>query len=149
MTNKILTACCVLALLSACSGGAKKGGHVDGYGSEECVDATEANNSLGTVYFGYDKYQLDHAAKEALSAQAKQIKEDKIAVKVEGYCDIRGTADYNMALGERRANAVKKYLRKHGVHKDKIEVISFGKERAAGTTDEARALDRKAVTVKQ
>ena len=102
---------------------------------------------LQTVHFGYDTYTLDSETKTTLGSNA-QILKDKASVKiqVEGHCDQRGGIQYNVALGEKRANSVKKYLQDQGIAADRITVISFGKEKPIdnGTTEEAYAKNRRA-----
>ena len=146
--KKILTTCCILALLSACSGNRGDSGDMsESSGSSACVDSSDAKNVLGSVYFGYDKSHLDHAAKEALKTQITTLNQEPSSVRIEGNCDMRGTDDYNMGLGERRANAVKKFLVLGGVSEDKIQVTSNGKQNAVGTTPQGYAQDRRADTV--
>ena len=89
---------------------------------------------------------------EVLDTQVKWLtakRHNKVNVIVQGYCDERGTREYNLALGERRANAVKEYLVSHGVDADRISTISYGKERPAvlGSNEAAWAQNRRAVTV--
>lgn len=86
--------------------------------------------SLADVHFDYDKSVIRKSEQDKLAAAAKVLKEDgKRKVVVEGHCDERGTASYNMALGERRARAVKRYLADLGVAGSQIQTTSFGKER--------------------
>ena len=85
---------------------------------------------LADAHFDYDKSKIRGKDKAALDALAQKLKEDgKRRVLVEGHCDNRGTANYNMMLGERRAKAVKHYLVKAGVPGSQIDVVSYGKER--------------------
>ena len=103
-----------------------------------------------TVYFGTDEYALDAAAKATLAAQARwMIANPNVRASIEGHCDERGTREYNMALGERRANAAKDFLIAQGVPVGRLLVTSWGKERpvAAGANEEAWAQNRRAVTV--
>lgn len=86
--------------------------------------------SLADVHFDYDKSLIRKSEHDKLAAAAKVLKEDgKRKVVVEGHCDERGTTSYNMALGERRARAVKRYLADLGVADSQIQTTSFGKER--------------------
>lgn len=86
--------------------------------------------SLADVYFEYDKSSIRKSEHGKLAAASKVLKTDgKRKVVVEGHCDERGTANYNLALGERRANAVKRYLTELGVGGSQIQATSFGKER--------------------
>jgi peptidoglycan-associated lipoprotein len=102
---------------------------------------------LQTVHFAYDAFTLDSATKSTLKSNA-QILKDKASVKiqVEGHCDNRGGIQYNVALGEKRANSVKKFLQAQGVSADRVTTISFGKEKpiAQGDTEEAYAQNRRA-----
>ena len=102
---------------------------------------------LQTIHFGYDAYTLDSEAKGTLKSNS-QILKDKgsIKIQVEGHCDQRGGIQYNIALGEKRANSVKKFIQEQGVTAERITVISFGKEKPvdAGTTDDAYAKNRRA-----
>jgi peptidoglycan-associated lipoprotein len=103
-----------------------------------------------TVYFGTDEYQLDAAAKATLAAQARwMLANTNVRASIEGHCDERGTREYNMALGERRANAAKDFLLSQGVPESRLLVTSWGKERpvAVGYNEEAWAQNRRAVTV--
>lgn len=85
---------------------------------------------LADVHFDYDKSAIRKSEHGKLGAAAKLLKQDgKRKVVVEGHCDERGTASYNMALGERRAQAVKRYLKDLGVSAAQIQTTSFGKER--------------------
>ena len=103
-----------------------------------------------TVYFAFDSSALSAEAVSALDSQIAWLKKNpKVNVVIQGYCDKRGTAEYNLALGERRANAVKQYLVSQGIAADRISVISYGKERPAvlGNNEAAWAQNRRAVTV--
>jgi peptidoglycan-associated lipoprotein len=87
-------------------------------------------SALVDVHFDYDKSAIRKSEQGKLDAAAKLLKADKKhKVIVEGHCDERGTAQYNLALGERRAKAVKKYLTDLGVPAAQIQTTSFGKER--------------------
>lgn len=102
------------------------------------------------VYFALDSYELDSSAKATLDAQAAWLNQySQVTITVEGHCDERGTREYNLALGDRRANAAKNYLASKGVSASRISTISYGKERPAaeGSTEEAWAQNRRAVTV--
>ena len=103
-----------------------------------------------SVYFGTDEYQLDESAKATLAAQARWLLANpNVRASIEGHCDERGTREYNMALGERRANAARDFLASQGVPATRLLVTSWGKERpaAAGSNEEAWAQNRRAVTV--
>jgi len=101
------------------------------------------------VFFGYDSAELDSDAKELLQAQAAWLKQySKTSITIEGHCDERGTREYNLALGERRAQAVKNYLNGLGVGISSMSTISYGKERPAvvGSNDDAWSQNRRSVT---
>lgn len=103
-----------------------------------------------TIYFDTDKYDIDAMDQQALQRQAEWLMQypNKRAT-VEGHSDERGTREYNLALGERRANAARNYLISLGVNGARINTVSYGKERpvALGSTPEAWAQNRRAVTI--
>ena len=101
------------------------------------------------VYFDFDKYDIRDDAKPILDAQAAWLNRyPAVRVRIEGNCDELGTREYNFALGERRANAVKVFLESKGVAGDRISTVSYGKEKPIdfGSGDEARAHNRNAHT---
>ncbi|WP_199554332.1 peptidoglycan-associated lipoprotein Pal [Sandaracinobacteroides hominis] len=103
-----------------------------------------------TVLFALDSYGLDEPARQILGAQAGWLAQNSnVRVTIEGHADERGTREYNLALGERRANAAKNFLAAQGVDADRMSIISYGKERPAvdGSNEEAWAKNRRAVTV--
>jgi peptidoglycan-associated lipoprotein len=103
-----------------------------------------------TVYFGTDEYSLDQATQTTLAAQARWLMANPgVRASIEGHCDERGTREYNQALGERRANAVRDFMVSQGVPTSRLVVTSWGKERpvATGSNEEAWAQNRRAVTV--
>ena len=102
---------------------------------------------LKTVFFGFDSSSLDGDTKSALQGNADYLKANaNVDVQVEGHCDERGGRQYNLALGERRANAVRDYLVALGVEAKRISTISYGSERpkAEGSNEEAWAQNRRA-----
>ena len=102
------------------------------------------------VFFNYDSSELDSDAQELLQDQVAWLKQySDVSVIIEGHCDERGTREYNLALGEKRAQAVKNYLIGLGVNPDRVSTISYGKERPAvlGSNDAAWDQNRRAVTV--
>jgi len=102
------------------------------------------------VFFDFDKYNLKADARNTLEQQAAWLaKYPAVSIIVEGHCDERGTREYNLALGERRANSVKDYLVALGVAPNRIRTISYGKERpvALGSNESAWAQNRRGVTV--
>jgi peptidoglycan-associated lipoprotein len=103
-----------------------------------------------TIHFDTDMYNIDPQSASILDTQAAWLsKYPNVHITIEGHCDERGTREYNLALGDRRANAAKNYLAEHGVSADRISTISYGKERpiALGSTPDAWAQNRRAVTV--
>ncbi len=92
-----------------------------------------------SVNFGYDKYDLDAAAQAKLKGQAEWLKQYPArTLTVEGHCDERGTREYNLGLGDRRANSVRQFLIAEGVTAARIKTISYGKERpTCVSSDEA------------
>lgn len=114
--------------------------------TQEFLDAA-ADASL--VYFGYDRYDLSSNARAGLQAQAAWLQAHGDAkITVEGHCDERGTREYNLALGDRRANSVKNYLVALGVDPTRIHTVSYGKERPAvtGTGETSWAQNRRGYT---
>lgn len=102
------------------------------------------------VFFGYDSSDLSSEARDTLNRQANWLNQySNLTVTVEGHADERGTREYNLALGERRANAVRNYLIALGVPASRVSVISYGKERPVvfGTDAQSWAQNRRAVTV--
>jgi peptidoglycan-associated lipoprotein len=82
------------------------------------------------VFFDYDSYTLRDDARSALDANAKLMRENPtVKIVIEGHCDERGTAEYNQALGERRAQAARDYLVQAGIEASRLQTISYGKER--------------------
>ena len=100
------------------------------------------------VFFDYNSSDLDSDAQELLQDQVAWIKQYNVSVTIEGHCDERGTREYNLALGEKRAQAVKNYLTSMGIPSAKITTISYGKERPAvvGSNDGAWSQNRRSVT---
>jgi len=102
------------------------------------------------VLFGYDSAELTEESRKILDTQTEWLKSDtSIKITIEGHCDERGTREYNIALGEKRANATKSYLTSNGIEESRISVISYGKERPAffGNNEESSTKNRRAVTV--
>lgn len=114
-------------------------------------DATGSDSGkipgLETVHFGYDKANISAEDKRILQGNADWMKKNTTyKVQIEGHCDNRGTIEYNLALGERRANAVKAYLASLGVPAARLSVISYGKEKPVeqGDSESAYAKNRRA-----
>lgn len=102
------------------------------------------------VYFSFNGYSLDATAKAELAAQAEWLKENpKALIVIEGRCDERGTREYNLALGDRRANAARSYLMTLGIAANRIRTISYGKDKPVvlGSDEESWAKNRSATTV--
>jgi peptidoglycan-associated lipoprotein len=102
------------------------------------------------VLFSYDSAAITGEAQKILDVQADWLKSDNsITITIEGHCDERGTREYNIALGEKRADSAKNYLVAKGVDSSRIKTISYGKERPAffGNNEEVMAKNRRAVTI--
>ncbi|MCB0394580.1 MAG: peptidoglycan-associated lipoprotein Pal [Bdellovibrionales bacterium] len=102
---------------------------------------------LSTIHFEYDESSLTSEARSILSANAAWIKANtRVSIQIEGHCDSHGSIEYNLALGERRAKAVKSYLVSLGVAADRMTIISFGEEKpiAEGDNEAAHAKNRRA-----
>ena len=103
-----------------------------------------------TVLFATDSYDIDDEARSILQRQSQWLQQyPNVRITIEGHCDERGTREYNLALGDRRANSAKNYLASVGVSASRISTISYGKERpvAMGSDEGAWAQNRRAVTV--
>ena len=103
-----------------------------------------------TIYFNTDKTELDDASRATLDAQAAWLAANAgVRVTIEGHTDERGTREYNLALGDRRATAARNHLAAKGVAGDRMTVVSWGKERpvAAGSDEQSWAQNRRSVTV--
>jgi len=101
------------------------------------------------VLFGYDSSELDDEDRSVLDNQAEFLNQNpSLQVTIEGHCDERGTREYNLALGEKRASSVKDYLTSLGVNSDRISVVSYGKERpqVLGSNKAAWSMNRRSVT---
>lgn len=117
-------------------------------GSQADFMASMAGQDI--IHFDTDKYNIDRTSGAALQAQALWLlRYPGKHATIEGHCDERGTRDYNLALGERRANAAKNYLASLGVDPSRLSTISYGKERpiAMGSNEDAWARNRRAVTI--
>ncbi len=162
MRYKILSLIAAVALVSACetapSGGASAGGSaqpVETYTSPLGTGVTPGSqedlvvNVGDRVFFDFDKFSLDAEDRGTLDRQSAWLKANpSVTITVEGHADERGTREYNLALGERRANSVKDYLISLGVNPARVKTISYGKERpvAVGSTNAAWAQNRRGVT---
>ena len=109
-------------------------------------------NAGSRIYFGYDEYSVDDRAQATLTKQAAWLRKwPNKSVTVEGHADERGTREYNLALGARRAEAAKRFLTGLGIEEGRVNTISYGKERpeVAGSNESAWAQNRRDVTVVQ
>jgi len=114
---------------------------------EPSIEQLNQQGVLATVYFAYNSHDLDDAVKATLQANASWLKaHPKHAVEIGGHCDERGSIGYNIALGDRRANAVKEYLVGLGVNAASLVAISYGEEQPSdpGHTEAAWAKNRRA-----
>jgi peptidoglycan-associated lipoprotein len=102
------------------------------------------------VFFALDSFSLTQEARATLDAQAQWLNSNpQVRVTIEGHADERGTREYNLALGERRANAARVYLESRGVSASRLQTVSYGKERpeAFGSDEASHSRNRRAVTV--
>lgn len=160
--KKVLLVATSVLLLSACSNtkdGAELYGAANG-GWADNVDITNLSTTALTkklqktgkdvVYFSFNESSLDAQAKADLQAQSEWLKENPTAlIVIEGHCDERGTREYNLALGEQRANAARSYLIAKGIDASRIRTISYGKDKPVvlGSDEESWAMNRNATTV--
>jgi peptidoglycan-associated lipoprotein len=165
LNRSLLIAGCVLAL-AACGKKAPKDlppppadtsaqtGTGTGTGTSGPVKGSQedfvASVSSDRIFFDTDQYDVDAQDQQTLQSQAAWLQQNPhVRVTVEGHADERGTRDYNIALGERRANAAKNYLASLGIDPSRINTVSYGKERPAalGSDEASWAQNRRAVTV--
>ena len=176
MVIKLFTSALLVFFLAACSTTPKDTADSSGSGSSSSSSSDVSSSEEGTitetspesasitpgsqedlivnvgdrVFFNYDSSDLDSDAQELLQDQVAWLKQySDVSVIVEGHCDERGTREYNLALGEKRAQSVKNYLISLGISSDRISTISYGKERPAviGSNDGAWAQNRRSVTL--
>jgi peptidoglycan-associated lipoprotein len=113
----------------------------------EVEEVTEDPIVLKDVFYEFDKYNIQDEYKDILIHNAEEIMaRDGISIVIEGHCDERGTNEYNLALGEKRAKAARDFLVAYGVDPDKLSIISYGEEKpfALGSNEEAWAKNRRA-----
>ena len=149
--KNILLVTLATLILSACST-AKKSGNIDGdvYTGKETVKYL-ASGVPDRVFFATNKSSLTTASRATLRKQATFLRKNKsLNVTIEGHADERGTREYNLALGERRANAARDYLMTYGISGKRISVISYGKEKPVNPKSSpiAWSQNRRSVTVK-
>ena len=170
MFYKFLISALLVLFVAACASKPKDAADASGSGSsssDSSVDGGSITETTGSgivagsqedlivnvgdrVFFGYDSSDLDSDALELLQDQVAWLKQNSgVSVTIEGHCDERGTREYNLALGEKRAQAVKNYLIGLGISPDRLSTFSYGKERPAvvGSNDGAWAQNRRSVTI--
>jgi peptidoglycan-associated lipoprotein len=160
MNLRSLTLLAAVLLVAACAEDQTKSNTTTGTGTGTGSQTTSTaqpgseqdlvQNVGDRVFFDYDKSEIKPEGRQVLQRQADWLKKySNVTVAVEGHCDERGTREYNLALGERRATAVKKMLVALGVAPNRVSTISYGKERPAvpGSTEAAWAQNRRGVTV--
>lgn len=154
--KKLLMLFSVLALVSACASKNVGEEEYEVIVTQEEADAMNTNVVVeevevpDRVYFALNKYNLTPASVQVLNLQAEWLNADpNVSIVVEGHCDERGTREYNLALGEKRAMAVKNYLVNKGIAPSRIQTISYGKERPVvlGTGEAIWSKNRTAITV--
>lgn len=162
MLKKLFAVICTVSLLSACAS-QKDGADLYGNGQggwnddvniadlqETAMTQKFKDETQSVVYFVLNSSDLTGDARAALAEQAEWLKANpRVLIVIEGRCDERGTREYNLALGERRADAARSYLIAQGISPDRIRTISYGKEKPVvlGSTEEAWAKNRSATTV--
>ena len=139
-------------LLSACATQKKTTGQLQGdvYTGTDTVEYL-ASGVPDRVFFATNETVLTTASRETLRKQAGWLRKNSdITVVLEGHADERGTREYNLALGERRANSAKDYLMTYGISSDRISVLSYGKERPvdSGSNPLSWSKNRRSVTVR-
>jgi peptidoglycan-associated lipoprotein len=161
MNLRFLSLLAGVLLLAACAGNTPESTTSTGTNTSTTPTTTNTAGQPGSredfmknvgdrVFFDYDKSDVKGEGRQVLQRQADWLKKyPNVTVTVEGHCDERGTREYNLALGERRASAVKKMLVALGVPAARVSTISYGKERPAvvGSNEAAWAQNRRGVTV--
>ena len=160
--RRIFVTIAALFLLTACETQTSGIGGARGAGGSSGISASGAGSVSGMssqqelvakigdrIFFNLNRYEIRGDAQKVLQAQASWLKQrSSLNITIEGHCDERGTREYNLALGDRRANAVKDYLVALGVSANRITTISYGEERpvALGHNESAWAQNRRGVT---
>ena len=155
MRFQIIGLCVIMAALAGCSSSSVDQSAATGAGATMNAPVPGSSEDFvanvgDRVFFGLDRSDVSAEGQAVLHRQAGWLKQyPSTMVVVEGHCDERGTREYNLALGEHRAHAIKNYLISMGVDANRIEVISYGKERpfVVGSNDEAWAQNRVGRTV--
>jgi peptidoglycan-associated lipoprotein len=166
MYMKVLSLFAAVVLMAACSSTPKDSGNANGAGLGNNGMTTGSGIGNGSVrpgtqedlaanvgdrvFFQYDHTDLTPEGRATLDRQAAWLKQySQLTVTIEGHCDERGTREYNIGLGNRRATAVKNYLVALGISSSRVAIISYGKERPAvvGDSEDAFAQNRRGVTI--
>ena len=177
MINRIFALFAIVAFLAACETAPKDAGDAAGSGASGSSDTSSSSSSSSSasggstssssgsstmtkdeelvsignkVYFDFDSSALSADAKSTLNAQAAFLRSNpSVRITVEGHADERGTREYNLALGDRRASAARDFLVAQGIDGARIKTISYGKERPemVGSNDEAWAKNRRPVSI--
>ena len=150
--RKFLIVASACLFLTACATQKRSTGKMQGdvYTGSDTVEFL-ATGVKDRVFFATNKSTLTTASRDTLRKQAAWMRKKKdLTFTIEGHADERGTREYNLALGERRANAAKDYLMTYGISSDRISVLSYGKERPvdSGSNPLAWSKNRRSVTVK-
>lgn len=156
----VLVSLAVVAMLSGCAGARKAGvtSETTGGGSSAEVDSSPMDFSMNgsdsgkidglkTVHFDFDSAALVDSEKKTLEGNAEWMKKNSsVKMLIEGHCDQRGSNEYNLSLGERRANTIKSMLVKMGIKSDRLSVVSFGEEKliSEGDSEAEMAKNRRA-----
>ncbi|MCQ2914313.1 MAG: peptidoglycan-associated lipoprotein Pal [Alphaproteobacteria bacterium] len=149
MKTRLLTVLATVAMVSACASTSTDEEFAE---NDAPVAVNETRNisadATDRVFFGFDRSDLSAEARATLDKQIEVLREDDSKILVEGHTDDRGTEEYNMALGERRAAAVKNYMIYQGISADRIDTISYGKRQpaVAGMDESAWSQNRRAQT---
>ncbi len=167
MRYNFLSVLAAVALLAACETAPESSGNAQSSGGSSTTSSSSGSSMAAVqipagsqedlvvnvgdrVFFGFDSSDLTAESRAALEKQAAWMKKfGGVRVVLEGHCDERGTREYNLALGERRANAAKDYLVALGINPARVKTISYGKERPAALchNESAWAQNRRSVTV--
>jgi peptidoglycan-associated lipoprotein len=166
MRVKMISLLAALTLVAACASEPEETADTSGQGTTQTTTTTTDTGSAqpsvvpgseeqfitevgDRVFFAFDSSELSSSARATLDRQAAWLQQYRsVQIVIEGHCDERGTREYNLALGERRANSVKEYLVSQGVDANRLRTISYGKERpaVAGSNESAWAQNRRSVT---
>ncbi len=156
MRIKYLSLIAAVALVAACETAPKDAGNASATGAAQTSSIRPGSqedlvvNVGDRVFFGLDRFDLAPEARATLDRQSSWLNQyPNVTVTIEGHADERGTREYNLALGERRANSVKNYLAAAGVNPARVKIVSYGKEKPAvlGSNEAAWAQNRRGVTV--